>query len=199
MKRFNVLIAALLELKKRIPDLRAVIAGEGYEREALEQLISRGHAETWLSLPGYLDQAELVDLYRSAWVVASSSLREGWGMTVTEAAACGTPSVVSRISGHMDAVVEGKTGLLFNDPTEMVESLQRVLTDDSLRHELGSWRATSCEAVQLGGSRQEVPLATSGRSSETARSSPSEDSSSVMWVGAGVLRQGAAVRCGTYA
>ena len=137
VKRFDVLIAALLKLKKRIPDLRAVIAGEGYEREALEELINRGHAETWLSLPGYLEQAELVDLYRSAWVLASSSLREGWGMTVTEAGACGTPSVVSRISGHMDAVVEGKTGFLFNDPSEMVESLQLVLTDDSLRNELG--------------------------------------------------------------
>ena len=58
-------------------------------------------------------------------------------MTVTEAGACGTPSVVSRISGHMDAVVDGKTGLLFNDPTQMVESLQLVLTNESLRNELG--------------------------------------------------------------
>ena len=159
VKRFDLLIAALVELKKQVPALRAVIAGEGYERESLEQLVSRGHAESWLSLPGYLDQAELVDLYRSAWVLASSSLREGWGMTVTEAAACSTPSVVSRISGHMDAVVEGKTGFLFNDPTEMVESLRLVLTDDNLRNELGigalhhakqfSWEEAARRALAL--------------------------------------------------
>ena len=48
-----------------------------------------------------------VDLYRRAWVLASASAREGWGMTVTEAAACGTPAVVSDVAGHADAVVDG--------------------------------------------------------------------------------------------
>ena len=51
---------------------------------------------------------ELLDLYRRAWVVASASAREGWGMTLTEAAACGTPAVATRIAGHADAVVDGR-------------------------------------------------------------------------------------------
>ncbi len=157
VKRFDVMIEALLRLKTRIPDLRAVIAGEGYERPNLEKLIRRNGAGEWISLPGYIDQSELIDLYRKAWVVASSSLREGWGMTVTEAGACGTPSVVSRISGHKDAVIDGESGILFDTEDQMVEALDSVLTDDVLRKRLSmgaidrasefTWDATSRQTL----------------------------------------------------
>jgi glycosyltransferase involved in cell wall biosynthesis len=137
VKRFEMMIEALVPVKARHPGLRAIIAGEGYERPMLEDLIRKHGAEGWISLPGYVDQAELIDLYRRAWVVASSSLREGWGMTVTEGGACGTPSVVSRISGHQDAVIDGETGILFDDVSGMVAGLDRVLSDEVLRKRLG--------------------------------------------------------------
>ena len=153
VKRFDLLIEALVKLKPRHPDLEAVIAGEGYERAKLESLIRSRGAEEWLSLPGYIEQSELIDLYRRAWVVASSSLREGWGMTLTEAGACGTPSVVSKIGGHQDAVVDGETGILFEDTDGMVAALDSVLSDEVLRKRLGigalehssrlSWDATA--------------------------------------------------------
>ena len=59
-------------------------------------------------------------------------------MTVTEAAACGTPAVVSRIAGHSDAVVEGRSGLLADGPDELVSGLDRVLSDASLRAQLAA-------------------------------------------------------------
>ena len=136
VKRFDLLIEGLVALKPRHPELRAVIAGEGYQREALEALVRNRGAESWISLPGRISDGELIELYRSAWVVASASLREGWGMTVTEAGACGTPAVVSRISGHCDAVVEGRTGLFFDDVPGMVDSLDTVLADEVLRKQL---------------------------------------------------------------
>lgn len=137
VKRFELLIEALVRMKPRHPELQAVIAGEGYERPMLEDLVRKEGAEGWISLPGFVDQSELIDLYRRAWLVASSSLREGWGMTVTEAGACGTPAVVSRIGGHEDAVVDGESGLLFDDVGGMVEALDSVLTDEVLRKRLG--------------------------------------------------------------
>jgi glycosyltransferase involved in cell wall biosynthesis len=138
VKRFELMIEVLVKLKPRLPELQAVIVGEGYERPMLEGLIRASNAESWISLPGYVEDAELVDLYRRAWVVASTSLREGWGMTVTEAAACGTPAVASRISGHEDAVVDGETGLLFDTLDEMGDSMHAVLTDDVLRKRLAT-------------------------------------------------------------
>lgn len=173
VKRFELLIDALVQLKRRNPRLHAVIAGEGYERCKLEELLTRHHAESWISLPGYLDQQQLVDLYRRAWVVASSSLREGWGMTVTEAAACGTPSVASRISGHQDAVIDGQSGLLFDTVDQMVDGLHAVLNDDVLRKRLAtgaldfaasfSWETTArgtlavlaAESLRTGRSRRD--------------------------------------------
>lgn len=78
-------------------------------------------------------------------------------MTVTEAGACGTPAVASRISGHMDAVRDGTSGMLFDDTDGMVASLDAVLSDTALRERLGagalayasefSWEATARQTL----------------------------------------------------
>jgi glycosyltransferase involved in cell wall biosynthesis len=71
--------------------------------------------------------------------VASASAREGWGMALTEAAACGTPAVATRIPGHTDAVRDGISGLLAEGTVAGLGSaLARALTDDSLRADLGT-------------------------------------------------------------
>jgi glycosyltransferase involved in cell wall biosynthesis len=137
VKRFHLLIEALASMKSAHPELRAVIAGEGYERPALEALIRQRDATSWISLPGYVPEEELIELYRRAWVLASTSQREGWGMTVTEAGACGTPSVASRISGHEDAVRHGSSGFLVGGQHELVAALDAVLRDEVLRKRLG--------------------------------------------------------------
>ena len=50
-------------------------------------------------------------------------------MTITEAAACGTPAVATRIAGHIDAIVDGRTGLLVDDPAEMGSAIERLIGD----------------------------------------------------------------------
>ncbi len=136
VKRLGMLVDALVEVRRRHPRLRAVIAGEGYERPAIEARVAERGAGSWIELPGRVGDDELVDLYRRAWVVASTSAREGWGMTLTEAAACGTPAVASRIAGHRDAVAHGCSGLLFDDERSLVEHLDQLLGDPALRHRL---------------------------------------------------------------
>jgi glycosyltransferase involved in cell wall biosynthesis len=146
VKRFHVLVDALIEVKRALPALEAVIVGEGYERPMLEARIAGAGAGAWLSLRGRLSDDELVSLYQRAWLVASSSAREGWGMTITEAAACGTPAVATRISGHADAVRDGSTGLLV-EPDQLGSALCRLLHDDAERDRLG--RAARAHAQQL--------------------------------------------------
>jgi glycosyltransferase involved in cell wall biosynthesis len=153
VKRFDLLIESLVRAKASVPDLQAVIVGEGYERDALEAQRRRHGAEEWLSLPGRAGDDELVDWYRRAWVVASSSQREGWGMTLTEAGACGTPAVATDIAGHRDAVLDGRTGLLADGVDSMAAALVEVLSDQALRARLGrgalersrwfTWQATA--------------------------------------------------------
>ena len=136
VKRFHLLIDALARLKDRHPTLEAVVVGEGYERAFLERRIKERGGHGWIHLPGRLEDDELLTLYRRAWVLASSSAREGWGMTITEAAACGTPAVVTRIGGHEDAVVEDETGLLADDLDGLVRGLDVVLGDEAERKRL---------------------------------------------------------------
>jgi len=137
VKRFDLLIESLARARLRCPDLRAVLVGEGYERPALEALRRRVGAEEWLDMPGRLADDEVAECYRRAWVVASTSQREGWGMTLTEAGACGTPAVATDIAGHRDAVADGQSGLLADGVDGIASALVAVLGDAELRARLG--------------------------------------------------------------
>lgn len=159
VKRFPLLVEALVAARTAVPDLRAVVVGEGYARAELEAVLRRTGAEHYVELVGRCDGDRLVELYRQAWVLASTSLREGWGMTITEAAACGTPAVVTRIAGHRDAVVHGRSGLLVDDAASMAEGLVAVLRDRVLRERLRrgalaaaeelSWETTAARTLEL--------------------------------------------------
>ena len=138
VKRFDLLMRALTRVKTHLPSLRAVIAGDGYERPRLEALRRSLGATAWISLPGHVRDDEVVGLYRRAWVAASVSRREGWGMTLTEAGACGTPAVASDIAGHRDAVVHGRTGLLADGEEAIAAAITRVLVDTALRGRLSA-------------------------------------------------------------
>lgn len=138
VKRFELLIDALVEVRRRFPSLRATIIGEGNARDVLEAKRRAVGGEGWIDLPGRVSDAELLAAYRRAWVLASASQREGWGMTITEAGACATPSVVTRIAGHADAVVHGESGLLVDDVSGLAEGLAGVLGNDVLRRRLGA-------------------------------------------------------------
>lgn len=158
-KRFDRLIEVLVRLHQRHPELQAVIAGEGQERAALADLIRRHGAEGWILLPGRIDDETLLDLYQRAWVLASTSAYEGWGLTITEAAACGTPAVVSPIAGHSDAVDDGVTGFLAEPGAEMEQRISHLLSNPLLRRRMEraarhraaalTWDRTALEMIRL--------------------------------------------------
>lgn len=156
VKRYELLVRAVAFARASCPELKLTIVGEGYERPALDTVVAQLDAGAWVSFVGRVTDAQLVRLYRRAWVTASASAREGWGMWITEAAACGTPSVATRIPGHLDAIVDGRSGLLVAETAEAIgEGLARVVRDDALRARLaeGALRHSSrftWEATALG-------------------------------------------------
>lgn len=152
-KRFDALVRLCAPLRDRHPGLELVIAGEGYERPALEAVVRELDAGSWVRLAGRVDDDELLALYRRAWVVAATSMAEGWGMTLTEAAACGTPAVATDIAGHRDSVEPGVSGLLGADDDAVADHLDAVIGDQALRRRLSegaldhassfTWEATA--------------------------------------------------------
>jgi glycosyltransferase involved in cell wall biosynthesis len=134
------------------------VVGTGPYAAELER---RARGVEGVRLLGRRSQAEVVELLRRAWVVASPSVKEGWGLTMLEGNACGTPAVATRVPGLVDAVRDGETGLLvpYGDPPALARALIRVLSDSVLRSRLilgglafaatFTWDRTAAEALAL--------------------------------------------------
>jgi glycosyltransferase involved in cell wall biosynthesis len=135
VKRFHLALEAAAAARRVVPSLRLRIVGDGPLEGSLRQWVTEHGAGEWVEFAGYVPRPELRDEYRRAWVALSASLAEGWGLTLTEAAACGTPAVATDIRGHRCSVVDGTTGLLA-PPQRLGDALAKVLSDHRLRETL---------------------------------------------------------------
>jgi glycosyltransferase involved in cell wall biosynthesis len=146
VKRFGLLLEAAAVARRRVPDLQLRIIGDGPLRGELERWARDHDATDWVQLPGHISRIGLRDEYRRAWVVASASLAEGWGLTLTEAAACGVPAVASDIPAHRCSVHDGVTGVLA-PPDRLGDALADVLTDDQRRRALAAGAVTRARTL----------------------------------------------------
>jgi glycosyltransferase involved in cell wall biosynthesis len=131
VKRQRLALEALEVARRSIPGLRVRLVGDGPDRAAIEGWIADHDAEEWVQLDGRVSDEALVHAYRSAWLVVSASHAEGWGMSLTEGGACGTPCVATDIAGHRGAAIDGVTGLLVADTDRLntAEGLGAAVTD----------------------------------------------------------------------
>ncbi len=137
VKRLHLLIDAVAAARAEVPGVTLTIVGDGPERLALDAQVRSLGASSWVEFVGRVDQDELVDRYRRAWLVVSASLAEGWGLSLTEGAGCATPAVATDIRGHRSSVVQGVTGLLV-EPSELGAAIAVVLSDHDRRAQLGA-------------------------------------------------------------
>jgi glycosyltransferase involved in cell wall biosynthesis len=135
-KRTELLVDAVAAL----PGVRLVVAGVGTGLAAVEARVVACGVRDRVTLAGFVDEEEKVRLLQTAHVVASASEKEGWGLTVLEAAACGTPAVARDAPGLRDAVRDGETGLLVRggEAGAFTAALRAVLFDAGLRERLGA-------------------------------------------------------------
>jgi glycosyltransferase involved in cell wall biosynthesis len=133
-KGVDVLLRALSELKREIPDVRAVIVGDGPERAKLELRAKRLGLEGNVLFVGFLeDYTRVLALMKSSKVFVLPSRREGFGIVALEAMASGLPVVT--IDAPMNAarflVEDGKTGLVVPEE-KLAEALSGLLDGDYL-------------------------------------------------------------------
>jgi glycosyltransferase involved in cell wall biosynthesis len=137
-KGISDLLRALGPVAEAVPGVQAVIVGDGPYRDRFEAECRELGLDGWVRFAGRVTESELLDWYRRAWVVASASLREGFGLTLIEAAACATPVVATRIAGHVDAVDDGRSGILVDDQAGLTAGLVHLLTDHETRAKLSA-------------------------------------------------------------
>lgn len=136
-------LLAFKAVKLEVPDAQLVIIGAGEEEPEMRRLAKRLELAD-VHFLGRVPEEEKVKWMQKAWVLVLTSAKEGWGLAVTEAAACKTPAVAYDVPGLRDAVKHMKTGLLVEP--ENIQKLARavtlVLTDDNLRNALaeGAYR-----------------------------------------------------------
>jgi len=114
-KNATAVVEAVARLRAEEPDIQCVILGDGPDREALERTIASQGVESNVRLLSPRDEYEdVLALMKAASVFASPSQREGFGMTVLEALACGTPVVTARHprNAAQELVDDGATGVI---------------------------------------------------------------------------------------
>lgn len=117
VKRIHLIFEAAQILRATGRPVRVEVIGDGPLRAELTEWTRVHQAEEWVNLRGRVDDNDLVTTYQRAQLLVSASHAEGWGMSITEAGACGTPAVVTDIPGHRDAVIPDITGLLVTAST----------------------------------------------------------------------------------
>jgi len=144
-------IGAFIEAAARVPDprekLRVVVAGDGVERAALEDLAAARLGPRAVFLGGIPDEA-VPDVYAASDVFYLPSKLEGFGLVYVEAAYRGVPSIGTDVGGVPDVVVDGETGLLVpvDDVAAIAAAIVRVRDDPALRARLGEAARTRAYA-----------------------------------------------------
>ncbi|MEK9501198.1 glycosyltransferase family 4 protein [Gaopeijia maritima] len=133
-------IRAVRRLRDRGLAVRFLIGGRGDDRSRLESIAAAEGVADAVEFLGFVSDERKVELYRRAWVHLLTSPKEGWGITVIEAAACGTPSVASDAPGLRESVRHDDTGLLVPhaEVGALTDTLERVMGDADLRARLGA-------------------------------------------------------------
>lgn len=134
-KRVDHVLRAFGIVKRNVPDAELIVAGRGDYRDLLKLANDLGIEVRFL---GEVDEATKRDVLSKAWVYVIASTKEGWGISVIEANACGTPAIAYDVPGLRDSVRHGFNGLLVEDGNvkALADAIVKVLEDEGLRGRL---------------------------------------------------------------
>lgn len=125
-------------------DFIYLIAGEGFFRKKIEDIIQNKELYDYIKLLGEADDKKLRLLYNSADIFVMPNIpvegdMEGLGIVILEAASCGLPVVASNLEGIKDAIKNGKNGFLVEsrNADEFVRVINELLENNKKREELG--------------------------------------------------------------
>lgn len=136
-KQLDHLIRAFKIVKNDVSLCKLIIAGKG-EKEYLRGIVSELGLELSVEFHEEVSEKKKFILLHEAWIFASPSMKEGWGITVIEANACGTPAVGYNVPGLRDSIIDGYNGLLVEEGNieSLASAIIKTIKDDKLRKAL---------------------------------------------------------------
>ncbi len=179
-KRVEHVLRSAAILRRRFPDLRVSVVGDGWWSGRLQAVADALGVSDVVDFHGFVDEKAKHRVYASSWVLALPSLKEGWGIVVMEAATHSVPSVAYHQAGGVaESIVDGRTGMLVHgDVEDFARRLGELLESANRRQEMGAaaqeraqgftWAATArafaavLSDVSAKGSRVQVIPAPSG-------------------------------------
>ena len=138
-KRVHHIIKSLNIVKEKIPNVKLYIVGDGEEKykKYLIKLMKKYNLESNIKFTGYLDFDKRNELMSKSEAILVASVKEGWGLIVTEANAMSTPAIVYNVDGLRDAVKNNSTGLIIEpSPNHLSESIIGYLRNNGLKTKL---------------------------------------------------------------
>lgn len=143
-KNVSFLVDMVHKLRRRIPDILLIIAGEGPAFNRIRNQIARLHLEDNVLMVGYLDREfTLWNCYKAGDVFVFASGTETQGLVLLEAMAMGVPVVSTACMGTRDLLEDGVGCLVAEeDVRDFANQVYRLLSDRELHDRLG------CEALR---------------------------------------------------
>jgi glycosyltransferase involved in cell wall biosynthesis len=148
-KGIRFLLEAAAALKPQFPDLKIVLAGDGFERPELVRLAAELGIASDVTFLGWVPNADLPQYYRAAAVSVIPSLEEGFGIPAAEAMGCEVAVVASDAGGLPEVVENGVTGLVVprGDAVALAQAIGSLLADPQRRRRMG--QAGRARALRL--------------------------------------------------
>ncbi len=138
-KQLEHALRTLHELRDEIPDATLTIMGSGWWHDELTAMTAELGLVDRVRFLGHVDDSVKFAELSRAWVHLLPSLKEGWGLSIVEAAHVGVPSIAYRSAGGVqESILDGVTGLLAQDEDDFTHCTRRLLQDHELRQSMGT-------------------------------------------------------------
>jgi len=160
-KRVTAIPAAIALARGRVPGLRALVLGDGPERDAVLAAIDEHGVAGCVTAPGFVaPEAVSAAIARAACLILPSQ-REGYGMVVIEAAASGTPSIVAagEDNAAVERIVPGVNGMVAvsDRPADLADAIVAAVEGGpALRASTAAWFAENAERLSVSYTTRQV-------------------------------------------
>ena len=137
-KRVEHALDVVARLRDEFPGLQLRVMGSGWWADNLLERRAELGLHDAVSFLGHVTEREKYEELSAAWVHLLPSVKEGWGLSIVEAAHVGVPSVAYLEAGGVrESILDGVTGLLATDQDDQVDKVRQLLADAELRVDLG--------------------------------------------------------------